>query len=51
MFRAFHGYVEHFYLTDTFKELHPYYAVDFRNDKDGLINMLFTKENYSSGSF
>ena len=47
LFRALNGYVEHLYLTDSYRELHPYYAMDFRGDSDALINMFFTKDHFS----
>ena len=46
LFRAFDGYVEHFYLTDSFKALNPYFTTDLRNDTDALINVIFTKDFY-----
>ena len=41
LFRAFNGYVEHFYLTDSYKVLNPYYATNFRGDVDAMVNIQF----------
>lgn len=50
LFRALDGYVEHFYLANTLKTLHPYYATDFRDDRDALINVrLLSDEFYENG--
>ena len=51
LFRAFDGYVEHFYLADSAKSLSPYQAVDFRGDTDALLNVLFTGDNFADGAF
>ena len=49
--KAFEGYVEHFYLADSFKALNPYYATNFRNDSDALINVHFLEENLKEHGF
>jgi len=41
LFRAFNGYVEHFYLIDSYKVLNPYYATNFRGDVDAMVNIQF----------
>ena len=47
--RAFDGFVEHFYLTDKFKILNPYYAMNFRNDSAALINLDFFESSFIEG--
>ena len=51
VFRAFEGYAEHIYMTNTAKQLNPYYAIDFRNDKNALVNMRMTTDNMSGSKF
>lgn len=51
LFRAFDGYVEHFYLTNEVKELHPYYATNFRGDDNALIDMYFVKDEFKNNGF
>ena len=51
LLRSFDGFVEHFYLDDSFRALHPYYATDFRGEKDALFNVAFVKENFSKFKF
>ena len=51
LFRAFNGYAEHFYLTNSAKTLSPFYAINFRNDTNALINMYFTEENMKGDTF
>ena len=51
LFRAFDGYVEHFYLADSAKQLSPYQAVNFRDDKNAIFNILFTEDHFADGAF
>lgn len=50
MFESFDGYVEHFYFDNKAVNLSPYHALNFRDDKKALINVLFTEENRKSSS-
>lgn len=40
--------MEHFYFDDSAINLSPYHALNFRDDKDALINVLFTQDNLKS---
>ena len=51
LFRAFEGYVEHFYLTNTLETLHPYYATNFRKSKTGLVNLSIEKKEHTRYGF
>jgi len=36
-------------LTNTLEKLHPYYATNFRDSKDGLVNLLINKDDSWTG--
>ena len=51
LFRAFRGHVEHFYLSESFQVLNPYYATDLRSDTEALVNVQFLKELVEGNRF